>query len=132
MYKTEFIEKFLRTYPEEPLAALLAHAQDDKLSYWSCCCLIGCINAPHALKGITIAPDGTAFTEYTHLREARSMPFAEEAEYEFCAIGINLDYALSDALRRAVIIPLIRAEIERRDKERSTSQTHIQDYQPVA
>src|SRR5258708_22634376 len=49
---TANIVQFLQTaYTDENLAALLAHAQDEKLSFFSCCCLIGVTNAPHALRG---------------------------------------------------------------------------------
>lgn len=41
----EFMQKH---YTDERLAQLLAHAQDGKLSYWSCCCFIGIPTAVHS------------------------------------------------------------------------------------
>ncbi len=52
------IRAFLRTpvWTEEKLCALLAHAES-RLALWSCCCLIGCANADHALRG-SVLEDG--------------------------------------------------------------------------
>jgi hypothetical protein len=109
---TENIEKFLATaYSDEQLAALLAHAQDGKLSYRSCCCLIGVVTADHALKGeypkvFAGWADGASIH---HIFEARNQwEFAPQAESEFARLGRD------DAERRERLIPLIYAEMERR------------------
>lgn len=109
---TENIVKFLQTaYSDEKLAALLAHAQDGKLAYNSCCCFIGVATADHALE---IARE-KRWADYEipdvhHLNLAKELPCAAAAEREFLSLG------KTDEERRAAIIPLILAEMERREK----------------
>lgn len=107
----EAIKQFLKppseggAYTDERLAMLLAHAEDGKLSFWSCCCLLGVANAPHALIGKSMM----SIAGYSHeslLRDA--MPIATDAEDEFIEMGDDTD-------RRAKLIPLIREEMERRN-----------------
>src|SRR5438105_1390687 len=111
---TANIVEFLQTaYTDENLAALLAHAQDEKLSFFSCCCLIGVTNAPHALRGYVpefaqgrVLPAGS-----THHQSVRlSSELAADAEEEFFFLGS------SDAERRKHMLPLIEAEIARREQ----------------
>src|SRR4051812_49852972 len=45
------IRAFFPNYTTERLAGYLAHAQDGKLFYTSCCCFIGGATAGHALRG---------------------------------------------------------------------------------
>lgn len=98
---TKAIEQFLQTaYTDEKLAALLAHAQDGKLAWFSCCCLVGAANATHALRGQGMLDGG----HYSALSSKDTMA----VELEFLSIG-------NDEKRRAVIIPLILAEMDRRD-----------------
>ncbi len=78
------IRAFLRTpvWTEEKLCALLAHAQD-KLSMWSCCCLIGVANAPHALMGI----NDRAGAHWEHYHDAQFLPLAQIAEEAFVLVS---------------------------------------------
>jgi hypothetical protein len=112
--QTMAIEQFLREqYSDEKLAALLAHAEDGKLSFGSCCCFIGVATATHALQGYNyIEAYGTSLED--HLKLARKLPFAHDAEDEFLALGGR------DRERQKAIIPLIRAEIARRDSLKLT------------
>lgn len=113
--KTENIKKFLEfAFTDERLIALLAHTQDRKLSYHSCCCLIGSANAPHALRGVIeemkqgrALPDGSLHHQGLRL----TSEIAAKAEEEF------FDIAPTDALRCEVLQPLIEAEILRRESE---------------
>lgn len=114
------IRAFLRTgvWTEEKLCALLAHAED-KLSYWSCCCLIGCATADHALQSNWNCA-GYIGAYAAHLPEARCLPLANVAEMAFCTLsdlrdddGMLLEDE-SDAQRRRIIRPIIRAELKRR------------------
>jgi hypothetical protein len=111
---TANIVKFLQTaYTDENLAALLAHAQDEKLSYCSCCCLIGITNAPHALRGYIpeFSQGRVPPAESTHHQTARlNSELAASAEADFAALGN------SDAERREHLIPLVEAEIARREE----------------
>lgn len=111
---TENIKAFLQTaYTDEKLAALLAHAQDGKLSYNSCCCLIGIPTAQHSLKGnlaVIAPPLGGWPKDCFHANESREMlAWARDAEIEFGELGEN------DAERCSGLIPLILAEMERRE-----------------
>jgi hypothetical protein len=118
---TANIVKFLQTtYTDEDLAALLAHAQPEpgedparKLSFFSCCCFIGVPSAPHALRGYVpefaqgrVLPAGS-----THHQSVRlSSGLAADAEEEFFFLGST------DAERRERLVPLIEAEIARREQ----------------
>jgi hypothetical protein len=113
------IRAFLQNhYSDEKLAALLAHAEDGKLAYHSCCCFVGVSNANHSLRthgeGVQMSINGEhSFVESAHCLEARSLPSAELAEDEF------YDSGKTDAERRAKLIPLIHEEMERRERLRA-------------
>lgn len=101
---TKAIEQFLQTaYTDERLAMLLAHAEDGKLSYASCSCLIGIPLCNHALHSANCACDNKC-----HNKARRVFEGANEAEDEFMDLGFN------DAERRENLIPLVRAEMDRR------------------
>jgi hypothetical protein len=108
--EVENIRNFLAAnYSDERLAALLAHTESGRLSYYSCCCLVGIPTATHALLGAgAYAPN----CEDSHVWTGRSLPFGQEAELEFMRLGEH------DATRRALLLPLIREEITRRETER--------------
>lgn len=100
------IRSFLReAYTDERLIALLEHAEDGKLSYTSCCCLVGGSNAPHPLRAYWDEWD------HEHCHQARMLPGAKEAEQEFWELG------KTDAERCERIIPIIREEMARRAGE---------------
>lgn len=108
------IERFLQTaYTDERLAALLAHAEDGKLSWHSCCCLIGVPTADHALRG-SVA-EGT-LEEHYQLARAR---FGLVADRSYMNLSHKDNWIKADAERRAKLIPMIRAEIARRDALRT-------------
>jgi hypothetical protein len=112
--QTMAIEQFLREqYSDEKLAALLAHAEDGKLSFGSCCCFIGVATANHALQGSNFR-EVWATPAISHLSLARRLPYGSEAEDEFGDLGRD------NQERREAIIPLIRAEIARRDSLKLT------------
>lgn len=104
MPNEEIISSFLQTaYTDAQLAALLAHAQDGKFSYMSCCCFIGITTADHALRGEMGSV--TASME-PHYEKAHDIPNAEKAEDAFILIGAADDPSL--------IIPFVLAELDRR------------------
>lgn len=109
---TENIVKFLQTaYSDEKLAALLAHAQDGKLAFRSCCCFIGVSNATHALKTddwINECRAEGSDSEHYNILAIQGLPHMAEREF--------FDLGNRDTERRAAIIPLILAEMERREK----------------
>jgi hypothetical protein len=107
--KTENISRFLeRNYSDEQLAALLAHAESGRLSYNSCCCLVGIPLATHALRG----EHEYDFEGEMHLDRGRELPWAKEAELEFALLG-------PDRTRRRILMPLVLAEMERRERKKS-------------
>jgi hypothetical protein len=126
---TANIVQFLQTaYTDENLAALLAHAQDDKLSFCSCCCLIGVTNAPHALRGYVaeFAQGRVLPAESTHHQAVRvSSELAAIAEADFAYLGS------SDEERRERLIPLVEAEIARREqiREHEAQSVVVDSYQ---
>ena len=116
------IREFMRNhYTDERLAQLYAHAKDGKLTYWSCCCFIGIPNANHALRGEVDASQ----REGSHVDKARvELVGAYGAEVAFLRISGNGD---NEQLGRAILIPMIRAEMRRRERL-SAEPTH----QPVS
>lgn len=105
---TEAIEQFLQKhYSDERLAALLAHCQDGKFGYISCCCLTGIPTADHALRGVD-ADDDTSYYKVPHYIASQHWEDAERADWQVCSLGD------SDAERRAALIPLVLAEMDRR------------------
>lgn len=117
------IRAWLREYPGDRLAALLAYAQDGGLSYWGCCCLLGCFNANHALQQDTIYCDGR------HLESARirAMSLGIRVESAYADLGYPAKHPRDpeegvamdqthDKRRRRLLIPMILAEMRRRDR----------------
>jgi hypothetical protein len=101
---------YLRKYPDGRLAELLAHAQDGKLSYGSCCCFVGCLTADHPLRHPESGPMTGSIQHIYHAREldSGSREKLGPAERAF------MEIASGDADRRRLVIPLIRAEMKRR------------------
>lgn len=116
MPETKAIEKFLREqYSDEKLAALLAHAEDGKLAYHSCCCLVGAANANHPLRQNIPSPllDTRGRDSAHHYVQMTTQDGAREAEEQYYVLGDD------DVERRERVIPLIRAEIARREALRA-------------
>lgn len=103
------IRAFMREhYTDERLAQLLAHAQEGKLAYYSCCCFIGVATANHALRLKDVRVHHNE-----HYERAQLLSGSRDAEYAFLLIGHT------DAQRRRLLIPMIRAEMKRRDTLRA-------------
>ncbi len=118
------IRLFLRiAYSDERLAWLLAHARSGKLSYRSCCCLVGVATADHPLQE-RAAPIGLApwlTPSGSHYAFAKTFLGANEAErayYYMGHIGKSGFFSSADAQRRRRLIPLVRAEMRRREWQR--------------
>jgi hypothetical protein len=114
------IRSFMQNhYTDSRLAELLCHARDGKLSYSSCCCFIGIATAAHALQ---TAWPASAFgpTSERHYIAAKELPGARLAEYAFYHLcGGN---AFNDEYRRRILIPMVRAEMRRRERVRAIAQ----------
>jgi hypothetical protein len=103
---------YLRRYPDDRLAELLAHAQDGKLSYGSCCCFVGCLTADHPLRHPESGPM-TGSVQHIYLaREIDSGSREKLGPVERAFMQI----ASGDADRRRLVIPLIRTEMKRREE----------------
>lgn len=112
MTNEEIIAEYLTDWTTEQLCALLAHAQDGKLSYGSCCCLIGIRSADHAYKSRL----GNTNIFNTHYMRQRFSPRDKMAERAFRNLGLGLfEVEQQDAQRLAAIIPLIQKELHSRD-----------------
>ena len=108
------IRIFLRTaYTDERLTWMLAHAHSGKLSYQSCCCVVGAVTADHALMGRISARQ---IAKSPHYAAARMFMGAREAEWAFYKLGfIRRPWRFSsDEFRRRRLIPMLLAEIRRR------------------
>lgn len=108
------IRIFLRTaYTNERLTWLLAHARSGKLSYQSCCCLVGLPTADHALAG---KMSSHQILKSGHYWIGKALLGAREAEWAYYRLGLIRRRALdtSDETRRRRLIPMVLAEIERR------------------
>jgi hypothetical protein len=137
MPRTENIRRFISLhYTDQRLAEVYAHCCDGRLSYASCCCLIGAANSPHPLRGpslVSLLIDG-------HLKQARALHFAAAAEREYYRLGMsglrwlmirmlrpwvprkiawrmvsNFD---DDAQRRKLLRPILEAEMRHRELQR--------------
>lgn len=120
---TDFMQ---RHYSDEQLAALLAHAEDGKLAFNSCCCFIGFPTRDH----VGFAEDeqrieGESYErlhEWHHCIARETLAEAKAAEFAFSGLSEIAEIGpRADAERREKLIPLIRAEMERRDRGRSKS-----------
>jgi hypothetical protein len=111
------IRQFLQTaYTDERLAWLLAHARSGKLAYRSCCCFVGVVTAPHALQAEVKIFESV----HPHYLSAKALAGAPQAERAYCALGYidNTAFSVSqDDLRRRRLIPMVRAEMGRREKD---------------
>lgn len=106
--RKQVLRTFMRdNYTDERLAMLLAHAQDGKLLYKSCCCFIGASNANHALS------DESGYGAQ-HYRDARKLPEAKVAEAAYNELRSASPSEDWDKVRRRILIPMIRAEMKRR------------------
>ena len=112
------IRAFFPNYTTERLAAYLAHAQDGKVFYNSCCCFIGGATADHALQ-VRCFIHGS-----NHYADAKNLPGADRAEAAFFDLGrpsykhpIATDSLTAEDQRRRVLIPIIKAELGRRAKQ---------------
>jgi len=115
------IRQFLRTaYTDERLIWLLAHARSGKLTYQSCCCLIGVATAGHPLQGKVDVNEPSA----AHYHLARKFVGSREAEQAYWELGYirgSRSILSSDKLRRRRLIPLILGEMRRRHRARVVS-----------
>lgn len=114
--RKQHIRAFMRSaYTDERLAQLLAHAQDGKLEYSSCCCFVGIPTANHSLQSAyrcITNPSG----HDDHLTDAHRLRGAWEAEEAFLYISpVTGDKPRHDA-RIRILIPMIRAEQRRRER----------------
>lgn len=117
----QIIRGFMREhYSDERLAMLLAHAQSGRLAYHSCCCFIGVVTADHALRSqVSSAANANylGLARANHLGLARTtLRGAFEAEAAFLNLSVNFYGGDPQRIRR--LIPIIKAEIRRRDRER--------------
>lgn len=122
----EIIKKFLKPPPEgaytdEKLAALLAHAEDGKLTHHSCCCLAGIPTADHALRGRDELGNPMSWTHGAYQPETAVKKTASLA-FNFLAGDDVMGSAERDADRRAKLIPLIREEMKRRESLRTQTE----------
>jgi hypothetical protein len=110
-------------YTDERLAMLLAHAEDGKLAYVSCCCLTGITTADHPPRG-KMSMMGVMLNQ--HWRDSKDADGWLEVDDAYHAFGMDADGRLmdnDDELRRMRLIPLIKAEISRRESLRTQSET---------
>lgn len=106
--RKQHIRAFMQAhYTDERLAQLLAHCQDGKFAFNSCCCFVAIPTADHALQG-----EGD--WHHQHYADAHRLSGASEAESAVFHLVDHLGIHLNRDFRR-ILIPIIRAEIKRRD-----------------
>jgi predicted protein tyrosine phosphatase len=94
----EILRTFMREhYTDERLAMLLEHAQSGRLRFLSCCCFIGVATADHYIA-------------------ARRLSGADDAERAYGHLATTIYDPERDAQRCLRLIPIIRAEMRRRDR----------------
>lgn len=115
------IRAFFPNYSDERLAWLLAHARDGKLVYTSCCCFIGVATADHELQSLSVMEVYSRDSGSTgHLSKATRLPHALQAEHAFRALAYTDagQFINRDGVRRRRLIPMIKAEMRRRERAR--------------
>ncbi|MGH9449322.1 MAG: hypothetical protein ACRD11_02165 [Terriglobia bacterium] len=122
------IRQYLRTaYTDERLAWLLAHARSGKLTYQSCCCLIGAATAEHSLQ----AKSDVNLPAAAHYHLARRFVGAREAEqayWEMGYLGESRSVQSSDDSRRHRLIPMILSEM----RQRAHARNRVADTQALS
>lgn len=114
---TKAIEEFLRhpseggAYTDECLAMLLGHAESGELVFASCCCLAGIPTANHPNDKL----QGFVPTGWTHPVAATLEQRRVLSAYHGLGGGPTEEHR--NTVRRARLIPLIRAEMEHRTRE---------------
>lgn len=102
-------------YTDERLAQLLAHAQQGRLEFHSCCCFIGITTADHALA------TGYKFGQMGHYLTAKAMQGAVAAEEAFLRLDMSARKTgmifSASANRSRILIPMVRAEMRRRGRK---------------
>ncbi|MGH9327514.1 MAG: hypothetical protein ACRD2B_12645 [Terriglobia bacterium] len=126
------IRQYLRTaYSDERLAWLLAHAKSGKLTYQSCCCLIGAATADHALR----AKSDVNLPSAAHYHLARKFIGARDAEQAYWELGYQHGYRpaqSSDELRLRRLIPMILSEIRQRSRPKMNRAKEAQGVASVS
>lgn len=116
------IRQYLRTaYSDERLAWLLAHARSGRLTYQSCCCLIGAATADHSLRG----KSDVNLPSAAHYHLARKFVGARDAEQAYWELGYQHGFRpaqSSDELRLRRLIPMILSEMWQRSRARINEQ----------
>ncbi len=114
------IRQYLRTaYTDERLIWLLAHARGGKLTYQSCCCLIGVATADHPLEGKADVNQPSA-AHYHLAKLYMGAREAEQAYWELGYLGESRSLRSSDEIRRHRLIPMILSEIRQRSRAKAT------------
>ncbi len=111
--RKQHIRAFMQVhYTDERLAQILAHAQDGRLAYTSCCCLIGARTAQHALQG-----KNDNWRQYSG-HESPHTTISGHASSAYCDLhnGLAGFFGDRDKVRRRILIPMIRAEMRRRER----------------
>jgi len=124
--RKQAIREFMRNhYTDERLVWLLEHARQGKLAFISCCCLVGIATADHALTGFHQRADddvaqmfGFSAPSWKHYDSALRLSGARRAEHAYNTLAKDFD----DAKRRRILIPMVKAEIRRRERERQNLQ----------
>lgn len=106
-------------YSDEKLCALLCHARDGKLVFHSCCCLAGVADANHNLRGYEDREWGGHVTIFGMDKNK----WAVSESYEVIAPD--------DARRRRILIPMILAEVRRRDRLRQPAPVEREEWSAV-
>jgi hypothetical protein len=114
------IREFMRrAYTDERLAMLLAHAQEGRLRHDSCCCLASLPFVKHTLiSGWCRNPPECAQDEQYEV----GVSYAFNRLIDFSRTG---DDDTDNAARRRILIPMIRAEMQRRDRARAAKQLGV-------
>ena len=119
----ETLTNFMRRhYSDERLAMLLAHAEDGRLVYQSCCCFIGVATADHALQGKL---DAGAAPKQSHYVKATELDGARAAEIAFFELTWPDGHSANKS-GLATVTRLIRDEVARRDRVRVNEEVYAE------
>lgn len=119
--RKEVIRKFLQnSYGDEELSILLAHMQEGNFKFHSCCCFIGIATIKKADHAVGKYKRSDGLEMPAHYVKAKKIPGSHAAENAVRLLpdgeGMGQYTEEGDRRRIRILIPMVRAEIRRRDR----------------
>ena len=117
--RKKHIRAFMQAhYTDERLTQLLAHAQDGKLNYTSCCCFIGIATTDDRLQVDGFRHESQHSFHYLDAQKLAGSKLAEDSFFYLVRTNGETYIDPPGEIRSRILIPMIRAEMKRRENIR--------------